>query len=168
MTTNKILLSSFSGFLSFFYITIDGLIEIHENINFSELTFRFDRTAVIVNPLHAKRAYNVRYDLQRYTLVDPMSIINKFWNFESKRKTTRIKSGKSFYKISPEAEFKEFEPRLKFKPRLKYGWFHLNCIKFLRFKPALTWNRFLEDLSRGSNSLNSDSVLRFLIPLLFI
>ena len=26
---------------------------------------------------------------------------------------------------SPEAEFKEFEPRLKFKPRLKYGWFHL-------------------------------------------
>ena len=24
-----------------------------------------------------------------------------------------------------EAEFKEFEPRLKFKPRLKYGWFHL-------------------------------------------
>ena len=27
--------------------------------------------------------------------------------------------------IQPEAEFKEFEPRLKFKPRLKYGWFHL-------------------------------------------
>ena len=25
----------------------------------------------------------------------------------------------------PEAEFKEFERRLKFKPRLKYGWFHL-------------------------------------------
>ena len=25
----------------------------------------------------------------------------------------------------PEAEFKEFEPRLKFKPQLKYGWFHL-------------------------------------------
>ena len=25
----------------------------------------------------------------------------------------------------PEAEFKDFEPRLKFKPRLKYGWFHL-------------------------------------------
>ena len=24
-----------------------------------------------------------------------------------------------------EAEFKEFEPRLKLKPRLKYGWFHL-------------------------------------------
>ena len=26
---------------------------------------------------------------------------------------------------TPEAEFKEFEPWLKFKPRLKYGWFHL-------------------------------------------
>ena len=25
----------------------------------------------------------------------------------------------------PEAEFKEFEPRLKFETRLKYGWFHL-------------------------------------------
>ena len=25
----------------------------------------------------------------------------------------------------PEAEFKEFDPWLKFKPRLKYGWFHL-------------------------------------------
>ena len=25
---------------------------------------------------------------------------------------------------SAEAEFKEFEPRLKFKTRLKYGWFH--------------------------------------------
>ena len=27
-----------------------------------------------------------------------------------------------------------------------------------RFKPALSWNRFLADLRRGSNSLNSDSV----------
>ena len=29
------------------------------------------------------------------------------------------------YSIS-EAEFKEFEPRFRFKPRLKYGLFHLN------------------------------------------
>ena len=29
-----------------------------------------------------------------------------------------------------DAEFKEFEARLKFKPWLKYGWLHLNCIKF--------------------------------------
>ena len=27
--------------------------------------------------------------------------------------------------LSAEAEFKEFERRLKFKPRLKYSWFHL-------------------------------------------
>ena len=29
-----------------------------------------------------------------------------------------------------DAEFKEFEARLKFIPWLKYGWLHLNCIKF--------------------------------------
>ena len=29
------------------------------------------------------------------------------------------------YSIS-EAEFKEFELRFRFKPRLKYGWFHFN------------------------------------------
>ena len=27
--------------------------------------------------------------------------------------------------VTSKAEFKEFDPRLKFKPRLKYGWFHL-------------------------------------------
>ena len=27
--------------------------------------------------------------------------------------------------LQPEAEFKEYEPRLKLKPRLKSGWFHL-------------------------------------------
>ena len=26
--------------------------------------------------------------------------------------------------LVPEAEFKEFEPRLKFETPLKYGWFH--------------------------------------------
>ena len=37
-----------------------------------------------------------------------------------------------------EAECKELELRLKFKPRLKYGWYHLNLYSiFLRFKPAL-------------------------------
>ena len=30
-----------------------------------------------------------------------------------------------FVAEQPEAEFKEFRPRLKFKLRLKYGWFHL-------------------------------------------
>ena len=32
----------------------------------------------------------------------------------------------SFYCLrKPMAEVKEFERRFKFKPRLKYGWFHL-------------------------------------------
>ena len=60
-----------------------------------------------------------------------------------------------------EAEFKEFEPRLKFKQRFKYVWFHLKLYSFfLRFKSALDWNRFFADLSRGSNSLNSDTELK--------
>ena len=54
-----------------------------------------------------------------------------------------------------EAEFKEFKRWLKFKPRLKYGWFHLKL--YQRFRPALNFNRVLADLSRGSNSLNSTS-----------
>jgi len=31
--------------------------------------------------------------------------------------------------IKSEAEFKEFEPRFIFKPRLKYGWFYLKYFK---------------------------------------
>ena len=36
----------------------------------------------------------------------------------------------------PEAEFKEFERRFKFKPRLKYGWFHLNLYQMFQ---DLSW-----------------------------
>ena len=32
----------------------------------------------------------------------------------------------------PEAEFKEFERRFKFKPRLKYGWFHLKLYQMFQ------------------------------------
>ena len=32
----------------------------------------------------------------------------------------------------PEAEFKEFERRLKIKPRLKYGWFHLKLYQMFQ------------------------------------
>ena len=45
-----------------------------------------------------------------------------------------------------EAEFKEF------KPRLKYGWFHLKL--YLIFQDL---SRFWGDLRSGLNSLNSDS-----------
>ena len=32
-----------------------------------------------------------------------------------------------------ETEFKEFERRLKFKLRLKYGWFHLNLYSMFQY-----------------------------------
>ena len=35
--------------------------------------------------------------------------------------------------IPPGAKFKEFEQRLKFKPRLKYGWFHLKLYSILQY-----------------------------------
>jgi len=46
----------------------------------------------------------------------------------------------------PEAEFKEFEQRLKFDTRFKHGWFHFEFVfSVSRFEPALIWNRFLAD-----------------------
>ena len=50
------------------------------------------------------------------------------------------------------AEIKEFERRFKFKPRLKYGWFHLKLYQMFQ-----DLNRVLADLNGGSNSLNSIS-----------
>ena len=32
---------------------------------------------------------------------------------------------KLMFNVYTEAEFKDFEPGLKFETRLKYGWFHL-------------------------------------------
>ena len=51
-----------------------------------------------------------------------------------------------------ETEFKEFERRFKFKPRLKYGWFHLKLYQMFQ-----DLSRVLTDLNRGLNSLNSIS-----------
>ena len=33
---------------------------------------------------------------------------------------------------TPEAEFKEFEPWFKFKPRPKYAWFHLKLYQMFQ------------------------------------
>ena len=44
-----------------------------------------------------------------------------------------------------EAELKVFEPQLKFKPRLKYGWFHLKLYSMF------------QDLSRRSIETGFDS-----------
>jgi len=49
------------------------------------------------------------------------------------------KRNKKVLKTHPEAEFKEFERRLKFKPQLKYGWFHLKL-----------YHLMFQDLSRCS------------------
>ena len=35
-------------------------------------------------------------------------------------------------KRKPVAEFKEFERRFKFKPRFKYGWFHLKLYQMFQ------------------------------------
>ena len=35
-------------------------------------------------------------------------------------------------KLCPEAEFKEFERRFKFKPRLNYGWFPLKLYQMFQ------------------------------------
>ena len=34
--------------------------------------------------------------------------------------------------MKPVAEFKEFERRFKFKPQLKYGWFHLKLYQMFQ------------------------------------
>ena len=38
--------------------------------------------------------------------------------------------------VCSEADFKEFEPRPKQKPRLKYGWFHLKLYSIFQ---DLSW-----------------------------
>ena len=54
------------------------------------------------------------------------------------------------------AEIKEFVQRFKFKPRLKYGWFHLKLYQMFK-DLSRRLNRVLVDLNRSSNSLNSIS-----------
>ena len=58
--------------------------------------------------------------------------------------------------IQPEAELKEFYPRLKFETRLAQTWLvSLKIVfSFSRFEPALNWNRFGAVQRRGLNSLN--------------
>ena len=57
---------------------------------------------------------------------------------------------------STEAKFKDFEPRLKFVTRLKYGWFHLNCIKCFKIYAGAQLKPVFDGFE-CSNSLNSDS-----------
>ena len=60
----------------------------------------------------------------------------------------------------PEPEVKEFKPRLKSKPQLKYGWFPLKL--YLIFQDLIRLSietGFFGDLTPGLNSLNSASGL---------
>ena len=67
-----------------------------------------------------------------------------------------------------EAEFKEIERRLKLKPWLKYGLFHLKLYStFQDLSRRSIEAGFFADLRRGSNSLNSDSDM-FMYVFLFI
>ena len=50
-------------------------------------------------------------------------LLESCYDFKKSKKPERLQFG-SVHR--PESEFKEFELRLKFKPRLKYGWFNLN------------------------------------------
>ena len=63
-------------------------------------------------------AYFGRYFATRFSVLN-FSVLNVWPQYE-------ILSTRS------EAEFKELEPRLKFKPWLKYGWFHLKL--YLNFQ----------------------------------
>ena len=52
--------------------------------------------------------------------------------------------------MQAEAEFKEFEPRLKFEMLLKYGWFHLKLYSMFK------------DLSRRSIETGFKTLLKFI------
>ena len=54
-------------------------------------------------------------------------------------------------------EFKDFEPWLKFKPRLKYGWFQLKLYSIFQDFAGAQLKPFFLDFWRGLNSLNSDT-----------
>ena len=59
-----------------------------------------------------------------------------------------------------EAEFEEFKPRFKFKPPLKYGWFHLNLHSIFQDLSRRSMKTgFWGILRRDFNSLNSDTDL---------
>ena len=58
-----------------------------------------------------------------------------------------------------EAEFKEFEPQFKFKPRLKYGWFNLKLYKIFQDLCRRIIETGFGDLRRSLHSLNSDTAV---------
>jgi len=56
--------------------------------------------------------------------------INRIYNFSGDMNTKSSSSDKRIK--STVAEFKEFERRFKFMPRLKYGWLHLKLYQMFQ------------------------------------
>ena len=75
--------------------------------------------------LYAYTMFILVYSLKSTPFKDSLIILTK------KNYSTPPQPTKKNPLNKPEAEFKEFERRLKFKPLLKYCWFHL------KFKPTL-------------------------------
>jgi len=87
---------------------------------------------MILNEKH-KNSAEILFILLFQQLFDPYP--RRFsWRRQSKKYKEiyeYILENKKLKKIS-EAEFKEFEPRLRFETRLKHGWFHLKLYSVFR------------------------------------
>ena len=100
-----------------------------------------------------------RREHKKYIYVNKKFVISRSSN---KYLKNRVFTTNSDFHIpisfQPEAEFKEFEPPLKFKTRLKYGWFHLKSYSiFQDLSRRLIETSFFGDLRRGLSSLNSNT-----------
>ena len=81
-------------------------------------------------------------------------LITNLWYYKP---SLRFKISK-VYETRPEAEFKEFEPRLKFKTWFRYDWFHLKLYSALRdLSRRSIGTGFMAVQWRGFNSINSAS-----------
>ena len=81
------------------------------------------------------KKFNKRIYFPKLNLSNPDFL---FWIFGSKSTLKPTLSSSDFVDIHycPEAEFYEFEPRLKFETRFKYGWFHLKLYSMFQ---DLSW-----------------------------
>ena len=51
--------------------------------------------------------------------------ISELWISENQENPLKLEKRRYLLHYLSEAEFKEYEPQLKFKPRIKYDWIHL-------------------------------------------
>ena len=60
------------------------------------------------------------------------AISSKFTFLARKKRHSSLLKHKIAKSKSPVTEFKEFERRFKFKPRFKFGWFHLKLYQMFQ------------------------------------